>query len=272
MRKPKSLDYDFDVDKIVSYLKRHADNLPNLYSWDAKTDGLVDLKVLTENEASDLANISRFEREVAVKEKVHRRMHEAHETDQALFDSICLWIIKDWGGIKGAKDLDTLALTKRFLKSDRPEFNRIASSSKIGSYMFPEKYIIYDSRVAYSLNWIILSQQAGTKFFPIPEGRNSKMAAFDMGVLIRLNDMSLYKPEQIEDLDNKQYVNNRDKRKYIPKEAAYSELNKLIKEVNRGLWTGSKADKLFYTEMLLFSIADREVYQDITKRVSVVMS
>ena len=82
----------------------------------------------------------------------------------------------------------------------------------------------------------------------------------------------MYKPEQIEDLDNRQYINNRDKRKYIPIDAAYSELNKLIKEVNRKLWTGEKAEKLFYTEMLLFSIADREVYQGITNRVSVVMS
>jgi|TARA_B110000305_G_scaffold151996_1_gene168598 hypothetical protein len=45
-----------------------------------------------------------------------------------------------------------------FLNSDKPNYKKNASASKVGAYMFPEKYIIYDSRVAYALNWRILSE------------------------------------------------------------------------------------------------------------------
>jgi len=57
--------------------------------------------------------------------------------------------------------------------------------------MFPEKHFIYDSRVTYSLNWIILSENAGNRFFPIPEGQNSKMRAFEMNILICLKDIDI---------------------------------------------------------------------------------
>lgn len=49
---------------------------------------------------------------------------------------------------------------------------------------------------------------------------------------------------------------------------AYFELKTLIKTINKSLWKGDleKGQNLYYTEMLLFSIADREVFMDITTR------
>jgi hypothetical protein len=39
----------------------------------------------------------------------------------------------------------------------------------------------------------------------------------------------------------------------------------LVKEISAKLWNDENAKKMFYyTEMLLFSIADREIYMDIT--------
>ncbi|TAE41523.1 MAG: hypothetical protein EAY66_01370, partial [Sphingobacteriales bacterium] len=178
------------------------------------------------------------------------------------------WVIKDWGGILTANDNDTINLITNFLNQDKPDFKRIASSSKVGAYLFPEKNIIYDSRVAYSLNWIILSENAGQKYFPIPEGRNSKMSAFDLNVLIRLKNISFYQPNSISVLDNKLFIKNSDKQIFIDKKIAYSELNKLVIEVNQKLWQGNyeKQRNLYFTEMLLFSIADREIFTDITIR------
>ncbi|WP_233265973.1 hypothetical protein [Formosa sp. L2A11] len=135
--------------------------------------------------------------------------------------------------------------------------------------MYPEKYIIYDSRVAYALNWIILSRNAGAHFFPIPSGRNSKMIAFDMNVLIRLKNTEHYAPQSISDMDKKRFISPKDKSLYIPEQEAYMELNKLIKDISIKLWDSDKAKMLYYTEMLLFSIADREVFADITKRLSI---
>lgn len=161
---------------------------------------------------------------------------------------------------------DTLILIKDFLNQDKPNFNRIASSSKVGAYMYPERNVIYDSRVAYSLNWIILSENAGQKYFPIPEGRNSKMSAFDLNVLIRLKNISNYQTTDIEHLDHKLFIKNCDKKIFINKKDAYSELNNLVKQIHKNLWIGDKAkeENLYFTEMLLFSIADREVFRDIT--------
>ena len=134
--------------------------------------------------------------------------------------------------------------------------------------MFPEKYIIYDSRVAYALNWIILSENAGKIFFPIPNGRNSKMMAFEMNVLIRLKNIDHYAPKDITEMDRRLYINQKDKTNYIPEKESYIELNNLIKEISSKLWNSEKSKMLYYTEMLLFSIADREIFKDITNRLT----
>jgi hypothetical protein len=269
-------DTEYDVNKIVQYLRKYKDNLHNLYTWNAKTDKLVEFGILTDSEHYKLNNvepyISRpYEKEIILKKKINQKLLDSHKNDKELFFKLCLWIIKDWGGIKTAKDKQTKELIETFLSETEPSFKRIASSSKVGSYMYPEKNIIYDSRVAYSLNWIILSQNAGNTFFPIPEGRNSKMIAFDMNVLIRLRNVESYKIDNLKNLNRKNFISDTDKKIYIPKNKAYSKLNNLIKKISYKLWENDieKQKKLFYTEMLLFSIADKEIYKDITDRLTI---
>lgn len=266
------MDYSFDVEKIVNYLSQFKNDLPILYNWNANIDKLLDLDVFSQEEIDDLNRQTPFEKELVLKKTINQKLLNAYEQDEALFNKLCLWLIRDWGGIKTAKDADTLELVNQFLAVDKQKFKRIASASKVGSYMYPERYIIYDSRVAYSLNWIILSQNAGEKFFPIPEGRNSKMMAFDMNVLIRLTNIDDYKPNEIKDLDNRRYINTLDKANYISGNEAYSVLNDLIKEVSLKLWGDEKGKYLYYAEMLLFSIADREIFSDITNKVKLVLT
>ncbi|WP_164126979.1 hypothetical protein [Sphingobacterium luzhongxinii] len=126
-------------------------------------------------------------------------------------------------------------------------------------------------QVAYSLNWILLSQDAGDRFFPIPDGRNSKMMAFNLDTLIRLKYVDRYHPESLEKLtEKKNYISRLDRSLYIDRDSAYKEINSLMKEISVRLWhdDAEKAKHLFYTEMLLFSIADREVFMDITRHFS----
>ncbi|PKQ62647.1 hypothetical protein BZG01_17155 [Labilibaculum manganireducens] len=260
--------YKFNVAKIVTYLKKYSEDLPNLYVWNVNIEKLVGLKVLTEKERDKLSEIKPYEKEIILKDRIRKKLNEFYHNQKNEFDNLCLWIIKDWGGITGAKDENTIELIKQFLNQNEPIFNRIASASKVGAYMFPEKYTIYDSRVTYSLNWIILSENAGEKFFPIPEGRNSKMSAFDMNVLIRLRNIQKYKPINTEELTKRLYINNKDKSYFIPTKKAYSELNKLIKDISSDLWEGEKSKMLYYTEMLLFSIADKEIFNDITSKLT----
>lgn len=260
----------FDIDKIVGYLDKYKNDLPKLYNWNANIERLVELDIITEKQFVDFNKLSPYEKELNLKKVVGEKLRETHKSCMRLFDELCLWVIKDWGGIRSLNDENTLALIKNYLEQDKPQFKRIASTSKVGTYMFPETNIIYDSRVAYSLNWIILSTDAGHQYFPIPEGRNSKMVAFDVNVLIRLKNISAYHTNDIRDLDNKQYINNCDKKIYIKKSDAYDELKKLVKHINKKLWKGDteKENNLYYTEMLLYSIADREVFMEITSHYS----
>lgn len=265
------MSYNFEIDKIVDYLKPFKTQLADLYTWNVKIDKLVHLGVLNIEEVNSLNLLKPYDREVILKEKINITLHQIKDSDKETFDKLCLWIIKEWGGIKTSKDEDTLQLISTFLSSDSPNYKRISSTSKIGSYLHPEKYIIYDSRVAYSLNWIILSQNAGNIFFPIPNGRNSKMSTFDMNVLIRLKNISHYQSNNIKKIINQKYINQIDKNLYIPKKESYLELNKLITQVHHKLWEADKKNKLFYTEMLLFSIADKKVFKDITEKLSLII-
>lgn len=263
--------YSFDIQAIVSFLDKFKNDLPTLYSWNANISRLPELGVLSRKEVDSLNREKadfKYLKELRVKQAVRLKLVEYQKTNPTLFNDLCLWIIKDWGGITGAADTNTVELVQEFLNSEKPVFNRIASSSKVGAYLFPKENIIYDSRVAYSLNWILLSKNAAETFFPIPDGRNSKMIAFDMNVLIRLSSIEHYHPDPITEMDNKKYISKKDKSIYIPKNEAYTVLNSLIKEISKKLWSGEKSEFLFYTEMLLFSIADREIFEDITSRLN----
>ena len=227
---------NFDIDKIVNYLKPLCGQLNELYNWNANLTALIPLQILAQEKLDELNNKSFYEKEVTLKAILRPHLIAAHINDTILFDKLTMWIIKEWGGIKAAN----------------------------------EECIIYDSRVAYSLNWILLSQNAGHKFFPIPEGRNSKMSAFNMDTLIRLKYVHKYVAQDKESLSNKKYISKIDGELYISKERAYQTLNFLIKEIAKRLWVGQKEKcaQLFFTEMLLFSIANREVFLDITKHFS----
>lgn len=258
----------FDIDKIVSYLDRFKSDLPTLYNWNAKIDRLVELETLTDREVKEINALTPYEKELKLKKIVGQKLNDSLESNDDLFIKLSLWIIKDWGGISAARDSDTRNLIFDFFNQDKPSFYRIASSSKVGAFLSPEENAIYDSRVAYSLNWIILSENAGKQYFPIPEGRNSKMAAFDLNVLIRLKNISNYQSTDIKHLDNQLFIKNADKKIFIDKKDAYLEFKNLMKLISENLWSGDKEKEqnLYFTEMLLFSIADREVFMDITNR------
>jgi hypothetical protein len=264
----KRIKIKFDIDKFVKYLDRYKSELPTLYNWSAKIDRLVELETLRENQVKEINALTPNERELKLKKLVGQKLNETLKSNTDLFNKLCLWVIKDWGHIRTASDIDTINLVNDFLNQDKPNFYRIASSSKVGSYLYPDKNVIYDSRVAYSLNWIILSENAGHHYFPIPESRNSKMSAFDLNVLIRLKNISVYRTADIKQLDQRCFIKDSDKRIFINKKDAYSELNNLVKQINRKLWQGDieKEQNLYFTEMLLFSIADREVFMEITTK------
>ncbi len=268
----KYIDYQFDVNKIVAFLDRYKLSAES-YRWNFNSEKLFEQGFLSKKEVTKLDNAKTpYQKELILKQYLYKKLNKLKENDFDKFLNLGLWIVEDWGGIKGANKSNTKELIKTFLMEDDKKFNRIASSSKVASFLNPKEFIIYDSRVAYSLNWIILSQGAGNYFFPIPEGRNSKMSAFEVDTLIKIKNVEKYRVNNTRELENIKFISNRVKNHYIPKNQAYFELNKLIKLVNTKLWKNENKSFLYYTEMLLFSIADKEIYDDITRRISLIIN
>ena len=258
----------FDVTKITNYHGKYKNQLDELYDWKPNVKGLTEIGVATETELGELQSsaISNFQKDEKLKSILSKALN-SYTIDSQEFEKIALWIIRSWGRINTG--LDTMKSVLEFLRTDRPRFKRIASTSKVGGFMTPTENIIYDSRVAYTMNWIILSEDAGDRFFPIPEGRNSKMQAFNLDVLIRLRFLNIYRADKTDAWKNGRYISNKDKEIYVPKADAYYELNKLVGKVNQILWNDSRKLEPFYTEMLLFALADKGVFQEITERVRI---
>jgi len=257
-----------EIDKIVSYLNQYKNQLSEYYNWSIKIDKLVDLKVFSISEIEKMEAENPFEKEIILKKRICLKLNEFLENSKVDFNKLSLWIIKNWGGINSPNDNTTLKLIDNYLNNGIIKFERIASLSKVLAYLKPKEFIIYDSRVAYSLNWILLSNRIKSKFFPIPEGRNSKMIAFDMNVLIRMNNINAYKVNDEKEFKNRLFISKIDNQVFLPKNKAYFELNKIISQISKKLWNNEKSEYLYYTEMLLFAIADTEIYKDIIDKIS----
>ena len=185
--------------------------------------------------------LSRKEKQIMLKHKLSEKMaHERSlETDY--------WIIRDWGGIKGfRKNPENDALLKQlpdFLadgKLPKEVFERISSFSKVASFLNPKLYAIYDSRVIFSLNWLIFKNYGNSKkLFPQPVGRNTHLAKYHLDTVFELSGKEV---------------------KYHDREDAYHEYCLLMRHFSQVLF--QDADKPYETEMLLFQIAPDVIIED----------
>ena len=260
--------YTFDVEKIAKYLEKIKATIPKTYKWTANLEGLVRLGVIEIEQLYDLNQKTLYEKEIALKFILEEKLNTYYQEDKARFETLCMWIIQDWGGIKGAKAATTMPRIYDFIHAEKPKYENLPSVSKVGMFMFLKKNIIYDTRVIYALNWILVSQNAGSHFFPLPGGRNVFMNAFDMETLIRIYKAKQYKPEKRSDLQKRNYIKNIDQNVFVKEEDAYAEVIQLIAKVNKYLWEGETSEYPFYTEMLLFASADVEIFHDITSQIA----
>ena len=159
----------------------------------------VDDPFFTSSEVNQLKPFQNgFDLNIKLKQVLSEKYKE--NVDQNLID---YWIINVWGGIRGFKSNDrNIEKIIKFKKEIRKgklsleSFGTISSLSKIASFLEPDKYVIYDSRVIYTLNCLILTceNQNGyrQKYFPIPNGRNKKMNDFDLKTILNLTHLSEY--------------------------------------------------------------------------------
>lgn len=158
------------------------------------------------------------------------------------------WIIQEWGGIGSFKKnerndkrifkfLDELKKGKL----SKSNFDAISSLSKVASFLNPEEYVIYDSRVIYGLNWLLFNFSNSNKLFPQPVGRSAALAKYDMQTIFRLS--------------GKCY-------EYYSHKEAFHEYCKLIKQLS------SDKTAPYLLEMFIFAIAPSWVVKNIEETVS----
>jgi hypothetical protein len=129
-------------------------------------------------------------------QNIELKWHLAKHWASAALDEkirIATWIVSDWGGIRRNSEMTILGYVNQ-ADAERPAtpFAGISSYSKILAIKDPDRYAVFDARVAASINAIQLLGVSRTRLkpsdlltFAIPAGRNSTVTDF------RNNDGSL---------------------------------------------------------------------------------
>jgi hypothetical protein len=196
--------------------------------------------------AFPVANRSGYAKNVHLKENFHSIIGY----DQTLKSHY--WAIQEWGGIGSFKKTEKNDQRIRSFvgelgkgKLTRKSFECISSLSKVASFIDPDKYVIYDSRAIYSLNWLLFNYSNEQALFPQPIGRSSDLAKYDMQTIFRLTKRQF---------------------EFRSYKVAFHEYCTLIKHLSPEVFgTDSKPYKL---EMLLFMIAPTWIIQNVENTVA----
>lgn len=242
---------------VVEKLKEFSKQIDLKVRFDFNFD--ITDKIFNSVETEQLStNKNPFDQNVRLKSILSEK-YKAN-TDQNFID---FWIVNNWGGIRGFKpnerNIEKVQKFKKQLEKRKLSldcFSTISSLSKISSFLDPENFVIYDSRVIYTLNWLILTceNQNGfkEKYFPMPSGRNKVIADFDMKTILNVSHIS-------------EYIENTEL--YVSQQYAYFKFCEFIK-TNTELIYG-KNSKPYELEMLLFTLADKEIFEDLKERIKI---
>lgn len=218
------------------------------FATDCKILNKADLQCLGKSQ-------NQFDRFVQLKELISKRARGSFSNLDLNF-----WIINTWGGIKtfqrnteNERKMLMFSEELKLRKLSKRSFETISSLSKMASFIDPTNYVIYDSRVAYSLNWLILTTKpTGIKFFPMPTGRNKLMRGFDLKTIIHLTHLKQYKRGDI---------------LFYSEGDAYFEFCALVKTLSNDIYR--LKSKPYLLEMLLFQIFEEEIHQEVLSKTSV---
>jgi hypothetical protein len=182
-----------------------------------------------------------FEKNVLLKQLVSEKLSELKTDGDKL--RYYKWIVTNWGGIrtfsKKFSDVDFENSIKDE-QSRKELFSVISSYSKIMSFLKPDEYFIYDSRVAYVLNWLLLMySMSDNLYFPVPSGRNKNFIKYDIKEIIRRCSG---------------YCNG-NRKLYYDKQDAYLIYNSFILQLY-GEITNEEVKAPYSIEMMLFALFD----------------
>lgn len=128
-----------------------------------------------------------YEKNVYLKEHFHSVIANDHTLNSHY------WVIQNWGGIRSFKKNDrNNERINKFIKElsegelSKHSFDAISSLSKVASFLEPNEYVIYDSKVIYALNWLLFNYSKEQKLFPQPVGRSAILAKYHLQTIFSL--------------------------------------------------------------------------------------
>ncbi|MFP3041624.1 hypothetical protein LQZ19_07340 [Treponema primitia] len=237
-------------DIIIPYIKSDFEDnvLEKQYQFNIEEGKYNDTSIFSKAEQDILNNNnSPLKKNIALKEIISNKL--IHSKNPI---NIYSWIVKQWGGITKFNktemeinyffnELESKNVTAKY-------FGTISSLSKIASFKYLNKYFIYDSRVAYALNWLIIKSKNNIKKFPMPSGRNTDLSDnYNIKTILALLKSNIY-------LSNKY---------------AYIIYCELINEIYNKLKDICKEP--YYIEMYLFSLFEK-IIEEIKMKVELTIN
>ena len=178
------------------------------------------------------SNKTPWEKQVDLKKRVSKELNGSFVNDNAND-----WIVHKWGGITNFIIDDRVCKFKDELHNEkillsRSSYSVISSLSKIASFVNPEEFFVYDSRVAYTIDVLIMEYNENhdekEPYFRVPSSQGSRTGEITKAIKSK----------------NGTYRNN---------EEYYSEYLDLIKKLYQKVFTEKKGYP-FEVEMLLFAL------------------
>ena len=201
------VEFDEEICKVLldKFQDELAKDLKGYYTWDFEPalnvlDDSIRDAIRQKIKLSDTLQVDSIpNKTIALKQKAKDVMLKdiitqneiGNEKSWNLYSKFVEWVVKDWGGIKldVSKNKDKLCeLWKKIKTNEKKDgysdilgFDKISSLSKVASFLDEKKYAVYDSRVAFTLNWLIFinkmhkkdNSKGKMKFFRQPGGQNS---------------------------------------------------------------------------------------------------
>ena len=194
------------------------------------------------------------------------------------------FVISDWGNLNGngAQTIERYAL--RFTEIEVPfddvrcvsdlraavlpkrqrglfRFDGIASWSNWLNFVWNDWALIYDARIAFALDAIHFISRIDAPIFPVPPGRNPRLANFDAQGTAAFGWLANYARERLASAE----IRPRLEAAMVPKSEAYSYYLAVMAEAHRLLWPLSESRPLVHTEMLLFRLSIEDIADDFAR-------
>lgn len=185
---------------------------------------------------------SNFELNILLKKELTTLWRKGGDLERK---QIVKWIISDWGGIRGNKQITLDKYHKQAINLERPiGLKGIASFSKVLMALDYRKFAIYDARVAASLMAIqILDDVEYGAIFPYLSGRNNIVGNWSSKPRKGFTADKRYSPKALLKTHPKWFK--------VDKELTYETYLILLKEIQR-----REGVPVYKSEMALFANAE----------------